>query len=164
MTDNPYAPSAIEAAPPPTAKTQEELALLRRQLNEQCIALAGFWFFIGIGLIFAGEFGRQNLPTRFPTNWSQVFETSLTVSCFLMGGVGIAWIVLGVLTAFRVERAVRIGLISTYALLLFPAIWITIFGLFVLPLVIAQAHRVLTCLEALQQESQQEPEVTIVQR
>lgn len=150
MADNPYAPSEIEAAIPVTVKTAEELVAIRRRLNEQCGALAGFWCLIGLFLIWVGAFfGMQNLPSRLPTDWNSVFEASLNISGFAMGGIGIAWVVLGLLTAFRIEQAIRIALATTYALLLFPAVWITVFGLLLLPLGIAQAHRVLGCLEDL---------------
>lgn len=149
MSENPYAPSEFEANTPTSVKSARELAAAKRRLDQQCGALAGFWVLFGLFLIWVGEFGRQNLPTQIPNDWNSLFEASIVVSCLLMGAVGIAWVVLGILTAFRIEQAIRIALATTYALLLLPAVWITIFGLLILPIAIAQAHRVLSSLEDL---------------
>ena len=73
----------------------------------------------------------------------------MIASCLTMGMLGAAWILLGILTAIRMERAIRNALMINYVLLLFPPVWVTVLGLFVLPLAIAQAHRVLKCAEDL---------------
>jgi hypothetical protein len=140
---NPYAAPETEATPVSEVKTKLELEFIRRRYGIEAAGLAGFWFFFGIILIGLGSLGYQSLPSVVPRSWSSIVDDSISISFFCMGFVGVLWVIIGILTAFRIERAIEIGLYTTYGMFIFPAIWLTVIGLLMLPLVIAQAHRVL---------------------
>lgn len=146
---NPYVAPEIAATTVSAIKTEEELQFIRRRFRVEAAGLAGFWFFLGLILVGIGTFGFQHLPSKAPQSWSTFVDAAFSVSCFGMGFVGAIWVIVGLLTAFRVERAIEIGLYTTYGMFVFPAVWMTFIGLLILPLVIAQTHRVLKCAEDL---------------
>lgn len=166
QSENPYAPSASAAIEVETEKTAQELAKIKRQFDNEVYALGSFWFCVGVVLCFSGYLARTSLPNGpiqlllNSDDWLEKgFPTLVTLSAIAMGFLGLAWALVGVLTLFRIERAVRIGLAINYLLLVFPAIWVSVVGILVLPLGIAQGHRVLTCMRHLAHARQNREEM-----
>ena len=133
---NPYQPPAIDVGPPTTgAAATPAAARLVKDFRTQIHALGGFWIFIGcLALALAAFLGGTVDP-----------EESPAVAMGILGGLGLVWLSLGVLTCYKQLWAVYVGLVLSYLSLIGNLITLNfnICGLVLLIAAIAQAHRVI---------------------
>jgi hypothetical protein len=133
---NPYQAPAIDTGHVPTgAASTAAAASLVKDFRTQIHALGGFWIFIGsLALALAAFLGGTVDP-----------EESPAVAMGILGGLGLVWLTLGVLTCYKQLWAVYVGLVLSYLSLIGNLITlnINICGLILLIAAIAQAHRVI---------------------
>lgn len=133
---NPYASPLSDSAPD---ADQDDVTIDRalvRQFESELTALAGFWCIVGVCAAGIG----YAISDSAASTW---FDIMMHLSAGLLLTIGLACVVLGVLTGLRRMSALRAALGLTYFAILLPPVLFSIIGVAMLLLVVAQAHRVL---------------------
>lgn len=133
---NPYQAPAVDPRPMPTgAASTAAAAALVKDFRTQIHALGAFWIFIG-GLALALVAFAASLvdPGESPALFMAI-----------LGGLGLVWLTLGVLTCCKQLWAVYVGLVLSYLSLIGNLVTLNfnICSLILLIAAIAQAHRVI---------------------
>lgn len=134
---NPYQPPAIDVGSLPTGAAATPAAYkLVKDFRTQIHALGAFWIFIG-GLALALVAFAASLvdPGESPALFMGI-----------LGGLGLVWLALGVLTCCKQIWAVYVGLVLSYLSLIGNLVTLNfnLCSLILLIAAIAQAHRVIS--------------------
>jgi hypothetical protein len=104
--------------------------------RDQALALGATWVLLG-GLLggvgWAATWARQDFPLGL----------NLPTVLIGMTALGLAWLVVGVLTCFKQVGAVYVGLVLSYLALLTQVLTLNVCTSVLLILVVLQAHRVI---------------------
>lgn len=132
---NPYESPSIDSGPPPgpTLSAANPLTVkMVRDFHVQIRALGFAWIVMGIiAMTIAVVVGLSTNP-----------EQGTLIVLAVLGGVGLGWLVTGILACLRKIGAVYVGLSLVY-LMLVPSFCFSIWLLLGLIAVILQAHRVI---------------------
>lgn len=128
-------PDEHEPSPP-----QDVDRTMIRKFREQIHALGALWIFIGSLSSAVASYALQNGPD--PTARIMI-GSEQRVFLVVLAGLGLTWLVLGVLTCLKQMWAVYVALALSYLSMVGQILNLNICGGIIIILVILQAHRVI---------------------
>lgn len=142
---NPYRPPATRQVGADVPIPAEIDAEMLKKFREQVLALGVLWIIIGTAVaLLAG------LALAGNQMFAGALGGDIQVLLVVVATMGLAWIVLGVLTCLKQIRAVYVGLVLSYLSLIGNLLNLNLCGIVVVIVVILQAHRVIGWAHRLQ--------------